>query len=83
MNKYYNAWIELLKFEAEIIAGNFSVAKRTAIGLKSRTYTANQEWVKLFTNEDYQYQMAYMKFKQKQYQSCINQLKILRLLTQK
>ncbi len=77
MNKYYNAWIELLKFEAEIIAGNFSVAKRTAIGLKSRTYTANQEWVKLFTNEDYQYQMAYMKFKQKQYQSCINQLKIL------
>lgn len=77
MNKYYNAWIELLKFETEIRVGDFSAAKRTAIGLKSRIYTANQVWVKLFTNEDYQYHMAYMKFKQKQYQSCINQLKIL------
>jgi hypothetical protein len=77
MQKYYNAWIELLKFESEIRAENFLSARKTAILLKTRSYTANQVWVKLFTIEDYQYQMAYMKFRQKQYQSCINQLKIL------
>ena len=77
MNKSYNAWIELLKFESEILSENYTEAKRTAIGVNRMTYTANQDWVKLFTVEDFKYMMAFMKFKQKQYQSCINQIEIL------
>lgn len=77
MSDPYDAWIELLKFESEIRSENFLEARKTAAVLKNRTYTAQYLDVKLFTIEDYQYQIAYMKFKQEQYQSCINQLKIL------
>jgi hypothetical protein len=77
LNKSYNAWIELLKFESEILSDNYTEARRTAINLNRMTYTANQDWVKLFSVEDFKYMMAFMKFKQKQYQSCINQIEIL------
>lgn len=75
--KSYNAWIGLLKFEAEIISEDYTEARRTAIGLNKLLWTANQDWVKLFTVEDFKYTMAFMKFKQKQYQSCVNQLEVL------
>ncbi len=73
----YNAWINLIKLDLLIELDMFDEARKQASVINRYKYTSSVTGAKLFKIDDYYFSMALLKFKQKQYQSCINQLKIL------
>jgi uncharacterized protein HemY len=67
----------LTELEVSIRVSDYVEAKKTAIKIKNNMWKANAIRAKLFSVEDYQFLMAYMKFKQNKYQSALSSLGIM------
>ncbi len=78
MFNYYDMWVYITRLDILIKLNMFDEARKQASTInKSKYLTTTGLNINLFDIDDYYFLMALMKYKQKQYQSCLNQLKIL------
>ena len=72
----YGTWYALTKLEILIRNNNFIEARKLAVKIRKTAFLASISQ-KFYNEEDFKFLLAFMKFKQEQYQSVINELTIL------
>lgn len=75
--KKYDYWIKMVNLENLIRDGEFAEARKIALELNRMGVIADAMSARLFTNEDFKFLLAYMKYAQKEYESAVSQLKSL------
>ena len=73
--EHFTPWIHLTRFEILIRTGDLTEAKKEAVKIKPMTYSIYN--ASLFSVDDYNFLLALLKFKQGQFQTCLNQIKTI------